>query len=1021
MTLPTSPALVRSQPRATHLRIALAIASAVLSTFLFLALEIVVVGTVLHQSLTGPWELRVALSRLLPVSLSCALPVALLSAALDHWLVSHERSARYGITGASVAAALALGWGITFGRHFQRLELRLSLIAIFALSIGAALWFFLPRIARWRCSAPNSTALACALLAPAIELVNIFVLPRLYPAFHVALSLLALAFAAWAGRPLAVALPPRASLAVAAALTLVAIAISPWAARDLHHRDNVRFLYASNAPTLAHALRVAAWTHSPTHDAAAAPEVATHDERWLHWENRDLLIVSIDAVRADHVGTYGYGRPTTPNIDALAARGVVFERAYTVMPHTSYAMTSLLTGKYIRPLLLQGTGHDSDTLAAVLRTYGYRTAAFFPPSLWAVDEEHFAWAKPRDLDFEYRKIEYADAKLRTRQALEYLERAEPGQRLFVWTHFFEPHEPYAPPPGFDFGTRDIDRYDAEIAAADAAVGTVAKAFLERSPDAVVIVTADHGEAFGDHGTYYHGTTVYEEQVRVPLVIVAKGLEPRRVAVPVQLIDLFPTVLRAMDVPRRPRVRGNDLGGWMVGKHDGEGFAFAETHDQVLLAESSWRLLCERKIDACRLFDVSEDPGQIKDVAARHPERFMKMRQRLRGLEESHGTYERAGSRAEGKDLPAPLVRGMAGDVDAAMDVAALLDDADVVLRRKAAEVLFDLARKETAPALTLAMSRDEDEDVRRWCAVTLTRLGHGAPLAIELLDHHDVHWQRRAALALAESGDGRGEAVLLSWWGEPDVGVETRKSLARAFATIRSGPSVVPLTRHLENEQLRPTLADALAKIGEPYAKIPLLRLFAEERYVHTRVVLARALVKLGATREMAPALRRFLGVPDPLPDGLRIALDGEFLDAVGGPDAKSIARLREAGIGGKDFRIAVPKGGNGQGLRVLVLAKAAGPGPGQVRFGPAVAGPTPHLDSSRTILLDIAVGDERQVFADVPATWAREGRVAHVVVDAGRGTEVLAFALVPRADEIPPPPPRPWRSEDAGTPDASP
>ena len=989
------------------------LSAGVLGSSIFLALEAVAVGVLHHAHLTGPWELRVALSRILPIAIIAALPIALTSTMIGAALDDLRRSRRIALTIVAAVAAAALGWGVTFGRHFQNLPIRLGFVALLVLAAAVAVWLGAPYLASARRRFPLAVIAACAVLVLASEVANQLVLHRLYPPFHVALSVLAIGFASWVGRPLVSALSRRALVGSALCLVVVATALCPIAARDLPQWDNVRFLYVAKAPTLAHALQIAAAVQPvEATTAEVTTEPGPQSERWLSWHDRDFLLVSIDAVRADHVGAYGYARRTTPNIDELAKRGVVFERAYSVMPHTSYSMTSILTGKYMRPLLMQGTGQDSDTMAGVLRTYGYRTAAFYPPSLFAIDQERFTWAMQSGLDFEYRKVEYADATLRLQQALDYLNRAPKDHKLLLWAHFFEPHEPYAPAPGFDFGPRDVDRYDAEIAAADDAVGKLVNTTLERRPDTVVIIFADHGEAFGDHGAYYHGTTVYEEQVRVPLIVVARDLEPRRVDVPVQLIDILPTMLRAMDVPRRPRVRGNDLGTWLTGHGEGEGFAFSECHDQTLLAEASWRLVCERRIDACSLFDLKQDPQEHADVSAHHPERFERMRQRLRTIEASQGTYERAGSRAEGKDLPPPLVRGIAGDGDAAMDVAALLDDADVVLRRKAGEVLFQLARKETAPALSLAVSRDEDTEVRRWCALALTRLGHGAPLTLELLDDKDVRWRRFAALALAESGDARGEGVLLSWWADADVPLERRKELAKAFAKIRARNAVVPLTRHLDDEKLRPTLAAALAQIGDPYARIPLLRYFAQERYVHTRLAIARALVDLDSSREIAPALVRFLGVPDPLDGGLRVALDAKILDAIGGPDSDAVGRLAKAGLEGVGFLVVVPKGGNGTGYRVLVRARSNGQGSAQIRIGGQTSARRglPQIDPAKSVTLEVSPGDWRETYAALPVqAGAAPGRPLHLVVIPDRDAQVEAFAVVPLADEIPPPPPEPW------------
>src|SRR5690606_11873114 len=219
-----------------------------------------------------------------------------------------------------------------------------------------------------------------------------------------------------------------------------------------------------------------------------------------------LLLITVDALRADHVGTYGYSRAMTPHIDELANTGATFLYAYAPTPHTSYSITSLMTGKYMRPLLLQGAGEDSDTWARLLRTYDYRTAAFYPPAVFFIDSARFEPFKRSGLDFEYRKVEFSEGEQRLLQVREYLDQHESyNGRLFLWVHFFGPHEPYQKQPGFDFGERDIDRYDSEIAYVDASIGKLVSMVRERRGETAVVLTSDHGEEFGEHGGRYHGT------------------------------------------------------------------------------------------------------------------------------------------------------------------------------------------------------------------------------------------------------------------------------------------------------------------------------------------------------------------------------------------------------------------------------------------------------------------------------------------------------------------------------------
>src|SRR5262249_34855095 len=157
---------------------------------------------------------------------------------------------------------------------------------------------------------------------------------------------------------------------------------------------------------------------------------------------------------------------------------------------------------------------------------------------------------------------------------------------------------------------------------------------------------------------------------------------------------------------------------------------------------------------------------------------------------------------------------IAGDADAAPDLAALLDDSDREIRRKAAELLFALRRPETAAALTLALGRDEDVTVRRWCALALTRIGQTAPLATDLLADADAAWRRRAALALAEAGDAHAGPVLVDYWqhGGRDDHDRALEILA-AIGHIRFKDAVWPLVQALGDVRLRPYIAEALAAI----------------------------------------------------------------------------------------------------------------------------------------------------------------------------------------------------------------
>ncbi len=1012
------------------------------------SLELVVVLTWERVSLVNAWELVLGSLGLLP-ALVCLAALAgaggvLLTALLAAARVRSARGTLALIVGLAVGG---VGWGVGGGRHLAGPLLRPGFALLSGAMAAVVAWTVCVPVARAAAKAPRAFASGLLGLLLALELVNRLALVRLYPSFHLGLAVATVGLApllALAVPPL----PPRwlklGAAALVAALLAAALGLLPGA-RLLAGFDNYRLILSERAPIATHAV---AWTAKlAPPPLAAEPECpvgspgceaprASGALPTVNLEGRDLLLVTVDALRADHLGSYGYARPTTPELDALAREGVRFEFAYCPTPHTSYSITSLMTGKYLRPLLLQGAGADSDTWARLLRTYGYRTAGFYPPAVFFIDSERFASFRDDYLGFEYRKVEFLEGSPRVEQVRAWLDTLPSEQRAFAWVHLFSPHEPYVAHPEHPFGDRDVDRYDSEIAATDRTIGELVRTFRRRRPQGVIVITADHGEEFGEHGGRYHGTSVYEEQVRVPLLVLAPGaIAPGVVHVPVQTIDLLPTVLGALQIPRPPRLRGRDLGPLLQsppgagGEGRDEGLALAETEEQVLLAVGADRLVCARKLGACRLYDLSRDPRQLQDLSGAQPARLQELRRRLRTLSASHGHYETQGLRAEGRGWPAPILRGLSGDGDAAEELAALLDDSDVVIRRKAAELSFMLRRPESAQALRLALSRDEDQQVRWWSALALTRLGQGAALTTELLGAEELSWRRWAALALAESGDRAGEALLIAWWKEPTArDFERSKELLTAFGRLRSKDAVWPLVQSLDDVRLRPFIARALAEIGEPVARVPLARALAKERYQSARVAIATALVELGATEELVAPLVRLLGTPDPLPDGLGLALRAGILERVGGPSARSLGPLRQDVRVGAAARVVVPRGGNGQGVRVLVRVAHTGRSPVMLRVGgrlgtvrydlrgkPIKQREVPRIDLLKSVVFSVpAEAGELELQATLPESLsARPGQQLELVVYAEGAVDLLALAAVPLADELAPPPPRPWRPGD--------
>ncbi len=321
--------------------------------------------------------------------------------------------------------------------------------------------------------------------------------------------------------------------------------------------------------------------------------------------------------------------------------------------------------------------------------------------------------------------------------------------------------------------------------------------------------------------------------------------------PVQTIDLLPTVISALGIPRAPRIRGRDDGAAIARGPTDDGFAFTETDLMTLVAKKNDRLICQRAVDACALFDTSNDPHEQHDVAAANPDRVRELRALGASVARENGRFE-----GKGADLPDALRRGGQGDVTAAEETAALLDDARADIRTKAAEITYDLHSPTAAPYCLRALAKkDTDADVAAWCALALVRMGNKpTPAAEKLLTDSRVPFRRAAALAFAEAGDARGGSELAAWWRDEGGKLAYVRALdvLAAIGKIHEKSAVAPLVASLDDVRMRPFIADALGAIGDPKARGPLLEHLKAERYVTTRPHEARAIALLGGGADLA-------------------------------------------------------------------------------------------------------------------------------------------------------------------------
>ncbi len=369
---------------------------------------------------------------------------------------------------------------------------------------------------------------------------------------------------------------------------------------------------------------------------------------------RNVLLVTLDTTRPDHLGCYGDAEARTPTLDGLASRGVLVEGAVTPVPVTLPAHASLLTGLYPPRHGVRDNGRyalprdGAATLAEQLSDAGYATAAvigcFVLDARYGLDRgfDHYdfqataAGYQPHKPDFNER-----DAREVTDAALAWLDRRaadRDGRPFFLWVHYFDPHLPYRSPlmneP--DFANRP---YAAEVAHMDAHFGRLL-ARIDRSRT-LIVVAGDHGESLGDHGEPTHGLFLYESTVRVPLILAGAGLPNRPVRLDdrvVSLVDVRPTLEDLLGLPRHEPCDGVSL----LAEADPARAVYLET--EVPLAVGGWsplyalRTRDEKFVLAPRSesYDLAADPAETHDRRTAEPDAGAELESRLATLMSSWG-------------------------------------------------------------------------------------------------------------------------------------------------------------------------------------------------------------------------------------------------------------------------------------------------------------------------------------------------------------------------------------------------
>jgi arylsulfatase A-like enzyme len=339
---------------------------------------------------------------------------------------------------------------------------------------------------------------------------------------------------------------------------------------------------------------------------------------------RAVLLVTFDTTRADRLSPYGFMDVSMPALDRMGREGVVFDQATSVAPLTMPAHASVFTG--LLPLahgVRDNAGPplraEALTLAEILQAQGFRTAAFVGSDVLHADRglaqgfDHYSGVLHHAGRTTARQRPASEVVADATQWLD----AVGDSRFFLWTHLYDPHRPYDPPEPFA-SRHASDLYVGEIAYADSQFGRLLDA-LDRQHlinQTIVIVAGDHGESLGEHGERDHGVFIYESVLRIPMIIRAPGVAPRRVGRVVRLIDVMPTVLDLLGL-QAPAVDGVSLVTFMRGGgQDLE--AYSESEYPRQLGWSPLRALRDGRfklIDAPRpeLYDLEQDPFEERNV------------------------------------------------------------------------------------------------------------------------------------------------------------------------------------------------------------------------------------------------------------------------------------------------------------------------------------------------------------------------------------------------------------------------
>ena len=420
------------------------------------------------------------------------------------------------------------------------------------------------------------------------------------------------------------------------------------------------------------------------------------DERLPDRKKLNVLLIAVDTLRFDRVGVNGYRtNPTTPNLDALAAESFVFSDFYTNYPTSNYAYASLLTGLYPGSTPLHGHRtyqrwefpDDRVNYARLFSRAGVH--ALGSTAMGLEQRENLRYFGMLDDGFDVFNPDQPQGDIPGRWVTEtFLTNVDrrPTERFFGFVHYMEPHDPYESWPEFDFGPDAASRYDSEIAKADDEIGRLIAGLKRRTlwDSTVVAIFADHGEAFGEHGTDKHDSSLFDEQIKVPLVVRVPGLQGRRIEAAASLVDLLPTLSRLVGIDDPVARQGQSLVPYMLGD-DGlpERVVFCQkwfVRSSLALREIRCVVHGKTKLieterepnNDFQMFDLERDPRELRSVFGEpsHADRQAKLVALLQA--KVRETFDRVGLKPDDapKKALAREVEALAKDVEGGDPMAA---------------------------------------------------------------------------------------------------------------------------------------------------------------------------------------------------------------------------------------------------------------------------------------------------------------------------------------------------------------